>query len=409
MISSDHRGIVKDTLPLVGDAIADIATVFYRRLFAAHPVLKRDLFNRGNQANGAQQAALAGAVAMYATALVDGDVAASAIMDRVAHKHASLGVAPEQYPVVYEHLFAAIAEVLGEDVVTASVAEAWSAVYWAMADDLIRREQLLYAAAGTTPSTTWMSAKVIDRVHQSPSTVAFTLAAGDGDDLPDFLPGQYISVAVQLPDGARQIRQYSLSHITGADRWRISVRRDGVVSTHLHEYVFEGDTVHVSHPFGDITLSSDPTTPLLLISAGIGITPILGMLYHLQAESSGRQVTVVHADRTRAVHAHRAELAELVDQIPGAVLHTWYDELPDDYPVAAPDRRGRIDLRAIDFPAEVNVYICGPAPFMAEATKQLGECDIPRERIWFEAFTPHTRPEPAAACPVAGGLSLSTA
>jgi nitric oxide dioxygenase len=193
---------------------------------------------------------------------------------------------------------------------------------------------------------------------------------------------------VQLPDGARQIRQYSLSHAGADDRWRISIRREGAVSSYLHEYVFEGDVLQVSHPFGDITLDSPADTPLLLISAGIGITPVLGMLYFIAAEQPGRVVTVVHCDRTRASHAHRAELADLVGQIPGATLHTWYDGLPDGYPLTEPDRHGRIDLSAIDLPSDANVYICGPTPFMAAVVRQLGEAGVPRARVWFEAFSP---------------------
>lgn len=387
-LSPAHAEVVKATLPVVGGAIGEITPVFYRRLFAAHPELERDLFNRGNQANGSQQKALAGSVAMYATLLVDPDAPGADVIERIAHKHASLGVAPEQYPVVYEHLFAAIVEVLGADVVTADVAEAWTAVYWSMADMLIGRERELYEAAGTDPEHVWMPVKVVDRVQQSPVTVAFGLAAVDGGKLPDFAPGQYISVAVQLPDGARQIRQYSLSHAGADDRWRISVRREGAVSSYLHEYVFEGDVLQVSHPFGDITLDSPAQTPLLLISAGIGITPVLGMLYFIAAEQPGRPVTVVHCERTRASHAHRAELADLVAQIPGAALHTWYDGLPDGYPLTEPDRRGRIDLSAIDFPSDANVYVCGPTPFMEVAVRQLGEAGVPRDRIWFEAFSP---------------------
>ncbi|MFL0238742.1 globin domain-containing protein [Mycobacterium sp. SMC-17] len=383
-----HAEVVKATLPVVGGAIGEITPVFYRRLFAAHPELERDLFNRGNQANGSQQKALAGSVAMYATLLVHPDAPGADVVERIAHKHASLGVAPDQYPVVYEHLFAAIVEVLGADVVTADVAEAWTAVYWSMADLLIGRERELYEAAGTSPEHVWMPVRVVERVQQSPLTVAFGLAAADGAKLPDFAPGQYISVAVQLPDGARQIRQYSLSHAGAVDGWRISVRRDGAVSSHLHEYVFEGDVLQVSHPFGDITLDSPAETPLLLISAGIGITPVLGMLYFIAAEQPQRSVTVVHCDRTRASHAHRAELADLVARIPGAALHTWYDGLPDGYPLTEPDRHGRIDLSAIAFPPDVNAYICGPTPFMAEVVRQLGTAGVARDRIWFEAFSP---------------------
>jgi len=99
-------------------------------------------------------------------------------------------------------------------------------------------------------------------------------------------------------------------------------------------------------------------------------------------------VTVVHCDRTRASHAHRAELADLVARIPGAALHTWYDGLPDGYPLTEPDRHGRIDLSAIAFPPDVNAYICGPTPFMAEVVRQLGTAGVARDRIWFEAFSP---------------------
>ncbi|BDH59553.1 globin domain-containing protein [Tsukamurella sp. PLM1] len=390
MLSAAHRDIVSATLPLVGGAIGEITPVFYRRLFAAHPELERDLFNRGNQASGAQQAALAGAVAMYATMLVEENPETRALIERIANKHASLGVAPDAYPIVHEHLFAAIVEVLGADTVTTDVAEAWTAVYWAMADDLIGREKQLYAAAGATPESTWIPVVVVERDQQSPATVAFTLAAPDGAPLPDFHAGQYISVSVTLTDGARQIRQYSLSHAAGVDRWRISVRRDGEVSSHLHEYAFEGTELSVSRPFGDVYLDSAPSTPLLLVSAGIGITPVLGMLYALETEAQGRSVTVVHADRTRATHAHRAELAELVARIPGAELVTYYDELPDGYPLVAGERRGRIDLRDIVVPAEGNVYLCGPTPFMQALTRQLADVDVASDRIYAEAFTPLT-------------------
>lgn len=386
MLSAQHREVVIATLPAIGGAIGEITPIFYRRLFAAHPELERDLFNRGNQANGAQQAALAGAVAMYATAMVDDDATAAALVERVAHKHASLGVAPEQYPIVYEHLFAAIAEVLGA-VITPEVAEAWTAVYWAFADELMAREKGLYAEAGTTPATTWRSVVIAERVQQSPRTVAFVLADPSGAPLPHFQAGQYISVGVLLPDGARQIRQYSLSDASDG-RWRIGVRRDGSVSSHLHEYAFEGDQLQVSPPFGDIVLDSDPEVPLLLGSAGIGITPVLGMLYRLADEESGRRVVVVHADRTRATHAHRTELTELVQRIPGATLHTWYDQLPDGYPLGAPERRGRVDLSVVEVIPGTHAYLCGPMPFMNAATDQLVAAGLPREDIWFEAFSP---------------------
>ena len=211
MLSAKSVEVVRATLPAVGAAIGDITPIFYRRMFAAHPELERDLFNRGNQAQGDQARALAGAIAAYAAILVtDSGRTPDEILARIAHKHASLAITPEQYPIVHEHLFKAIAQVLG-DAVTPAVAAAWDELYWSMADALIAMEARLYAGAGVAPGQGWRQLVVRERAQESPDTVSFVLAAPDGSTLPTAYPGQYISVAVRLPDGARQIRQYSLT------------------------------------------------------------------------------------------------------------------------------------------------------------------------------------------------------
>ena len=148
MLSTRSAEVVRATLPVVGGAIGDITKIFYRRLFAAHPELERDLFNRGNQAEGTQQVALAGSIAAYATLLVSETAPDSSdLLARVANKHASLGISADQYRIVHEHLFGAIVEVLG-DAVTEEVAAAWDEVYWHMANTLISMERDLYADAG---------------------------------------------------------------------------------------------------------------------------------------------------------------------------------------------------------------------------------------------------------------------
>src|SRR5699024_148668 len=115
VISQSALSAVRETLPVVGAAIGDITPIFYKRMFTARPDLLRDLFNRGNQAQGEQQKALAGAIAAYASLLVSDDAPnIDAMMSRIANKHASLGITEDQYPIVYEHLFAAIGEVLGD-------------------------------------------------------------------------------------------------------------------------------------------------------------------------------------------------------------------------------------------------------------------------------------------------------
>ena len=151
MISQSALSTVRETLPVVGAAIGDITPIFYKRMFTARPDLLRDLFNRGNQAQGEQQKALAGAIAAYASLLVSDDAPnIDAMMSRIANKHASLGITEDQYPIVYEHLFAAIGEVLG-DAATPEVVDAWTEVYWDMADALIKAEKELYARHDVAP------------------------------------------------------------------------------------------------------------------------------------------------------------------------------------------------------------------------------------------------------------------
>lgn len=150
-LSPEHSETIRATLPLVGENIETITRVFYSKMFAAHPELLSDLFNRGNQKQGAQQKALAASVATFATQLVDPSAPDPVMMlDRIAHKHVSLGITPDQYQIVHDNLMAAIVDVLG-DAVTPEVAEAWDKVYWLMADVLIKHEAKLYASDNVTP------------------------------------------------------------------------------------------------------------------------------------------------------------------------------------------------------------------------------------------------------------------
>ncbi|GHC54761.1 globin domain-containing protein [Streptomyces cinnamoneus] len=388
MLSPKSTEIVRATLPAVGGAIGEITPLFYDKLFAARPQLLRDLFNRGNQAEGSQQQALAGAVAAFATALVEHpDVRPDAMLSRIAHKHASLGISREQYPIVHEHLFAAIAEVLG-GAVTPEVAAAWDEVYWLMANALIAVEARLYAEAGALHGATWRTYRVVARHRETADVATFVVRPADGRPLPAARPGQYVSVQVPLADGARQIRQYSLSGLP-EDALQFSVKRvtgdpAGEVSGHLHDHVDVGDPLLVSHPFGDVVLD-DGDGPLLLASAGIGCTPMTGMLAHLAATGSSRRVVVAHADRSEATHAFRAELGQLVGKLPGAVAHVWYEQPEGDWPA---DRTGFADLSRLDVPAGTTAYLCGPLPFLRAARTQLLAAGVAAADIHYEVFGP---------------------
>ncbi|GII89065.1 hemin transporter [Sphaerisporangium siamense] len=389
MLSEKSAAVVRATLPVVGGKIEEITPVFYRKMFAEHPEFLRNLFNRGNQANTAQSRALARSIATFASMLVEHpDQRPDEMLARIAHKHASLGITPDQYPIVHRHLFAAIAEVLG-DAVTPEVAAAWDEVYWLMAGALIALEARLYARAGVAEGDVWRPWRVVGRTEETPDVATFALRPADDGPLPPFRPGQYVSVQVELPDGARQIRQYSLSCAPdGADRW-ISVKRvagdpAGEVSNWLHANVGENDVLTVSLPFGDVVLD-DSDGPLLLASAGIGCTPMISMLAHLASSGATRPVTVVHADRSERTHPFRSEFGELTEKIPQAVAHVWYEHPEGPWPA---ERIGFADLSDIEIPRDTRAYLCGPVPFMRSVRTQLLRRGVPASRVHYEVFGP---------------------
>ncbi|MFI9719777.1 globin domain-containing protein [Streptomyces sp. NPDC052396] len=388
MLSAKSTELVRATLPAVGGAIGEITSLFYDKLFAAHPELERDLFNRGNQATGSQQQALAGAVAAFAVMLVENpDQRPDAMLSRIAHKHASLGIVPEQYPIVRQHLFAAIAEVLGE-AVTPEVAAAWDEVYWLLANALIALEARLHQEAGTVPGEVFASYEVVERRAETAEVATFLVRPVDGRALPASRPGQYVSVQVTLADGARQIRQYSLSgRPEGALQFSVKRVTDdpaGEVSNHLHDQLTVGDTLLLSHPFGDVTLEGGDC-PVLLASAGIGCTPMIGMLAELAATGATRRVISVHADRSEDDHAFRAELEQLTGKLADAEAHIWYESPVGEWPA---ERTGRADLSRITVPRGTVAYLCGPLPFLRAARAQLLAAGVAPADVHYEVFGP---------------------
>ncbi|WP_328927579.1 FAD-binding oxidoreductase [Streptomyces sp. NBC_00190] len=391
MLSEKSTATVRATLPAVGAAIGDITELFYTKLFAAHPELLRDLFNRGNQNVGLQKQALAGSIAAFATRLVARpDTRPDVMLGRIAHKHASLGVTREQYQVVHRHLFEAIAEILGE-AVTPEVAAAWDEVYWLMAGALIAIEERLYAEQRVVAGDVWREWTVTGRTEETADCTTFRIAPADGAPAPAYLPGQYVSVQVELPDGARQIRQYSLSTAPGSPVRAITVKRvhgpaaagpDGEVSNHLHARVHVGDILRVSAPYGDLVLR-DSAAPVLLASAGIGCTPMLSMLEHLADTGHAAPVTVLHADRSPADHPLRADHRALTHKLADASARFWYEEAAEPG-----DGEGLIDLSAVPVAPGTQAYLCGPLPFMRSVREQLIARGVPASDIHYEVFGP---------------------
>ncbi|MFF5336167.1 globin domain-containing protein [Streptomyces sp. NPDC013181] len=391
MLSAESASLIRATLPAVGGALDEITTRFYASMFAGHPELLDGMFNRGNQASGAQRRALAGSIAAFAGALLaDPGTRPDTLLARIAHKHVAVGVTEDQYTIVHKYLFAAIADVLG-DAITPDVAGAWDEVYWLMAGALIAQEARLYLEAQVRPGHPWRQWTVVERRQETDDTVSFLLRPADDAPAPRARAGQYVSVRVRMPDGVRQLRQYSLSSAPGDRTRRITVKRvtgdgapDGEVSSLLHRTVEAGDELTLSAPFGDIVLD-DADTPLVLVSAGIGCTPMVSMLEHLASTASTRPVTVLHADRSPADHALRADTRRLVGTLPDARATFWYEHDATEEPGS---RTGLMNLGTLELPADASVYLCGPLPFMREARAQSLRGGIPARNIRYEVFGP---------------------
>src|SRR3954469_15946269 len=261
MLSERSRPIIEATLPVVGENIRTIAGRFYEHLFGNHPELLDGTFNRGNQVDGSQPQALAGSVAGFAPALLDDPARVpEKLLSRIAHKHASLGIRPDQYQVVHDNLMWAIGDVLGE-AVTLEVAAAWDEVYWLMANALINQERGLYSARGVRPETVWRPWRVEKKIRETADVVTFVVERVDDRLVKTSLPGQYVTVRMAVPDGILQPRQYSLTRVDDGRHRQFSVKRvvgggepDGEVSNLLHDQVGIGDTLTLSLPYGDVVL-----------------------------------------------------------------------------------------------------------------------------------------------------------
>jgi nitric oxide dioxygenase len=391
LLSARSEAVVSATAAVVAEHAEAITARFYPRMFDEHPELLR-VFNQGNQATGEQSRALAASVVAYAVQLIDPDAPSfQHVLRRIAHKHVSLGIRPEQYTIVGHHLLAAVGEVLG-DAVTPDIAEAWNEVYWLFATQLIAEEARLYQLAGIDPARPVRPYRVIRRIEETDDVVSLVLEPADGSALPEIYPGQYVSVFVDLPGGNRQPRQYTVSSTALGTRLQITVRRvkgmngapDGMVSSFIHDKVAAGDLLDISAPAGDFLVQSSDG-PLLLASAGAGITTVLPIVEHIARTQPQRQVIVAHADRTAQDHALRETVLHVGRQIDDFTAYTWYETVdPGDHH----STRGLMDLSVVPLPDDVQVFTCGPLPFMRHVRSTLLARGVPAYRIRYEVFGP---------------------
>ncbi|MBD9426125.1 NO-inducible flavohemoprotein [Pseudomonas sp. PDM15] len=387
MLSNEHIAVVKATVPLLESGGEALTTHFYRMMLSEYPQV-RPLFNQAHQASGDQPRALANGVLMYAKH-IDRLQALGPLVGQIVQKHVSLQILPEHYPIVGSCLLRAIREVLGAEIATDEVIAAWAAAYGQLADLLIGAEEEVYSASERAPGG-WRGGRafrVARKVRESEEITSFHLQPVDGGAILDFIPGQYIGLRLEL-EGEEVRRNYSLSAGPDGREYRISVKREpgGRVSNHLHDRVGEGDELELFIPAGEFTLSPS-SKPLVLISAGVGITPLMTMLE--AAVHSGRPIRFIHCARHAGVQAFAARVDELAAAHPQLQRFYCFDEArPDD----GADAHGRLSLERLKawLPAErdLDAYFLGPKPFMAALKRNLRELGVPEAQTRYEFFGP---------------------
>lgn len=385
------RELVKATIPVLKEHGVALTTYFYQRMFRGNPELTQ-LFNRSHNDSGKQPTALAMSVLAYAENIDDPSVLAP-VITLIANKHASLGIRAEHYPIVGRHLLASIREVLGE-AASDELIEAWGVAYGVLADVLIEAEGKLYTESANREGgwSGWRPFRIIDKVAESSEITSFYLAPTDGGPLPAFRPGQYTTLRVFVPEwGVTQPRQYTLSDAPGLPHFRISVKREdatnatpaGRVSNLLHARYNKGDIIDLAPPFGDFWLHEDRATPVVLISGGVGVTPMVSMLKHLIATARDRQVKFIHTCRNAEVLAFGARLHKAAADNPQLEVRIFHDAGP----VAEFGVVGSLDLGTLALPADADYYLCGPDGFLQAHIARLHALGVESARIHAEVFS----------------------
>jgi nitric oxide dioxygenase len=386
--------IVKATVPALAAHGAAITTAMYARLFQEAHI--KALFNHANQGeSGAQVHALAAAILAYAQN-IDNLGALVPVVERIAHKHIGYHILPEHYPYVANALLAAIQDVLGE-AATEAVIGAWGEAYWYLAEVLMAREMVLrddlLAAEGGWKG--WRRFLVAEKVRESATITSFVLKPEDGGPVLRHKAGQYLTFRLQ-PAGSPELkRNYSISCGPNGAFYRISVKREAEGqggSRYLHDVVEVGHVLETTPPAGDFFLPESPRGPVVLLSGGVGLTPMVSMAEAIARDHPGVEGHYVHGTLSSETHAMDAHVRALAGRAPRLKVTTFYSEpLPTDRLGDTHQEEGfiPIDWLTNNTPLhDADVFLCGPKPFLRSFVTGLAMAGVPSERIHYEFFGP---------------------
>lgn len=381
---------IKSTAPVLAEHGVDITNLFYKKLFQHHPELKH-VFNMANQEQGEQSKALAESVFMYASR-IDELEALGPMVKRIAHKHASLHIQPNHYPIVGKYLLEAVQEHLSLPD-NHEVLKAWAVAYAFLAQVFVDTEEQIYTE-NAEKAGGWRGFKAfnISRiVNESESVKSFYLIPEDGQ-LVDFEAGQYLGIKLEGENGGfDEIRQYSISNAPGEPFYRISVKTEahsadhpGQVSNRLHQAQV-GNQVLVQPPTGEFVVNAQNKAKVF-IAGGVGITPLLSMLSDQLNNNPDQDLRFIQCVRDESHHIMKDEISLLKRKYGFEYFSAYQSGEGADY-------MGHLnpDILAKWLPdIQADVYFCGPKSFMAAIFDVCTELGFKPEQLHYEVFGPTT-------------------
>jgi len=394
MLTEKTIAIVKATVPALADHGATITAAMYRRLFEDAGI--RALFNHANQGeSGAQVHALAAAVLGYARN-IDNLGALAPVVERIAQKHIGYHILPEHYPYVATALLGAIAEVLG-DAATDDIMNAWGEAFWFLADILKAREVVIRdeIESHTGGWNGWRRFTIAGKIRESSVITSFILRPVDGRPVARHKPGQYLTLRFDAADEPNLKRNYSISSAPNDEWYRISVKREANGnggSRHLHDNVDVGTVIELTPPAGDFFLDEAPQRPVILLSGGVGLTPMVSMVETIAAAHPGLNTHYIHGTLSSATHAMDDHVRSLANAHGNISVATFYsDPANNDEAGKSHDVTGTITmawLQANTPLTTADVYLCGPKPFLRSFVSGLSLAGVSPDRIHYEFFGP---------------------
>lgn len=375
MLTEQEKDIIKQTVPLLKEKGTEITSIFYPKMFKAHPELL-NMFNQTNQKRGMQSSALAQAV-MAAAVNIDNLSVIKPVIMPVAYKHCALQVYAEHYPIVGENLLKAIQDVTGLEE-NDPVIQACAKAYGVIADVFIQIEKEIY------DQMMWIGFKPfkITNIKQESEDIKSFTVETDAYDFSQYVPGQYITVDVssdKLPYRAK--RHYSIvsgdkNHLTFGVKRDVTTEHEGEVSTILHDEIKEGDMINLAAPVGGFVLENT-TEPQLFLGSGIGVTPLVAM--YEDASAKGLDTQMVQVAENEQHLPFKDNFNSIANHYDNAKLYTHLK--------GEQGYIGAEELKAF-LANKPEIYICGGTKFLQSMIEALKSLNYDMDRVHYETFIP---------------------